>query len=44
MIPKKSGPENLGDMRNISCTLLESKVFESFVLDDLKLEVKLCTN
>ena len=44
VIPKKSTPQELGDLRNISCTLLASKVFESFVLDDLKLQVKLRTN
>ena len=36
VISKKAAPENLGDMRNISCTLFTSKVFESFVLDGLK--------
>ena len=32
-IPKKPVPESLNDLRNISCTALFSKVFESFVLD-----------
>ena len=31
-IPKKSVPESMNDLRNISCTALFSKVFESFVL------------
>lgn len=31
-IPKKKMPEQLSDLRNISCTLLISKVFESHVL------------
>ena len=44
VIPKKTSPQDLGDLRNISCTLLASNVFESLVLDDLKLEVKLRRN
>ena len=44
VIPKKTSPQDFGDLRNISCTLLASKVFESFVLDDLKVEVKLKRN
>ena len=44
VIPKKQNPEAIGDLRNISCTLLASKVFESFVLDKLKTEVKLRPN
>ena len=43
-IPKKSNPEGLGDLRNISCTMLASKIFESFILDTLKREVGLRTN
>lgn len=31
-IPKKSVPESMNDLRNISCTAFLSKVFESFVL------------
>ena len=31
-IPKKTLPSNLNDLRNISCTALFSKVYESFVL------------
>ena len=44
IIPKKKQPESLGDLRNISCTLLASKIFESYVLDWLKEEVTLRSN
>ena len=44
VIPKKSNPGGLADLRNISCTMLASKVFETFVLDRLKSEVKLRRN
>ena len=44
VIPKKSTPESLGDLRNISCTLLASKIYESYVLDWMKLEVALRSN
>ena len=44
VIPKKSSPTCIEDLRNISCTMLASKVFETFVLDRLKSEVKLRTN
>ena len=44
IIPKKHNPEKLGDLRNISCTLLASKIFESYVLDWLKEEVTLRSN
>jgi hypothetical protein len=43
-IPKKSIPEGPNDLRNISCTALVSKVFESFVMDWLKPQVALKTN
>ena len=43
-IPKKPIPETLNDVRNISCTQLFSKAYESFVLDWLSQEVKLRTN
>ena len=42
--PKKSNPQSLGNLRNISCTMLASKIFESYVLDFLKEQVKLRTN
>ena len=44
IIPKKTNPESLSDLRNISCTLLASKMYESYVLDWLKLEVALRSN
>ena len=44
IIPKKTSPDSLADLRNISCTLLASKVYESYVLDWLKLEVALRSN
>ena len=44
IIPKKSSPQELGDLRNISCTMLSSKIFESYVLDWIKTEVKLRDN
>ena len=37
-------PQTLSDLRNISCTLLASKIYESYVLDWLKLEVALRSN
>ena len=44
VIPKKSSPQCLGNTRNISCTMLSSKIFESYVLDWLKSEVTLRSN
>ena len=44
IIPKKSNPENISDLRNISCTLLASKIYESYVLDWIKSEVMLRSN
>ena len=44
VIPKKSSPQELGDLRNISCTLLSSKMYESYILDWLKREVSLRSN
>ena len=41
MIPKKSNPESLGDVRNLSCTNFFSKVLETFVIDSLRSEVEL---
>ena len=38
-IPKKPSPENLTELRNISCTPLLSKVMEYFALEQLKKEV-----
>ena len=44
VIPKGKKTETVNDLRNISCTLLARKMYESFVLDWLKGEVKLRTN
>ena len=41
VIPKTAAPADLGELRNISCTPLFSKVFEFFVLEDLKKSVSL---
>ena len=41
VIPKTPSPSNLGELRNLSCTPLFSKVFEHFVLEDLKGTVSL---
>ena len=41
IIPKKSIPESLKDVRNISCTPLFSKVLEHFVLSKLRETIKL---
>ena len=43
-IPKKAVPETINDIRNISCTQLFSKAYESFVLDWLSSEIKIRTN
>ena len=42
-IPKKSSPEGIQDLRNISCTALVSKLYESYVLEWLKGEIRLKT-
>ena len=39
VIPKCRNPAGMGDLRNISCTMLPSKIFESFVLNWLASEV-----
>ena len=44
IIPKKTNPESLGDLRNISCTMLASKMYESYMLDWMKEEVQLRRN
>ena len=44
VIPKKTPPAGLEDLRNISCTMLASKIYESYVLDWLKSEVTLRSN
>ena len=43
-IPKKTMPQSPGDLRNISCTQLFSKVYESFVLEWLGTQIQLRTN
>ena len=44
VIPKTSFPWSFADLRNISCTLLVSKVYESFVLNWAAVQVKLKQN
>ena len=43
-IPKKNSPQTVNDLRNISCTQLFSKIYESFVLEWLTSQVKLRRN
>ena len=43
-IPKKTHPETVNDLRNISCTQLISKAYESFVLEWLGAQVGLRLN
>lgn len=43
-IPKKKLPSDLSDLRNISCTLLFSKVFEAYVLKSAMEEISLKGN
>ena len=40
VIPKKTLPESVNDLRNISCTALPSKVYESYILNWAQREVK----
>ena len=40
VIPKCRNPSALGELRNISCTMLASKIYESFILNWLSLEVR----
>ena len=44
IIPKNSCPDDMTQLRNLSCTPLFSKVLESFVLDELKKETSLSNN
>ena len=44
IIPKKSIPEDFSDLRNISCTLLFSKVYEAYVLTWAMEEITLKNN
>lgn len=32
VIPKTTSPTEIGELRNISCTMLASKIYESYVL------------
>ena len=41
VIPKTSRPSELGQLRNLSCTPLFSKVLEYFVLEQIKTEITL---
>lgn len=41
LIPKKGNPQSLADLRNLSCTALFSKVLETFLLNELRKDVKL---
>ena len=43
-IPKKNIPESCNDLRNISCTELVSKIYESYVLEWIRQEIKLKAN
>ena len=44
IIPKTRTPTEIGQLRNISCTMLASKVYESFVLGWASKEVRLKNN
>ena len=44
IIPKVPNPQSKADLRNISCTMLSSKIYESYVLDWMKQEVSLRSN
>ena len=44
VIPKKRMPEGLKDLRNISCTRFFSKVFESYMLQNILEEIEIKSN
>ena len=44
VIPKKTVPESINDLRNILCTALPSKVYESYVLNWVQEEVRTKSN
>ena len=44
LIPKKATPKDFPDLRNISCTLFVSKIFEKHVLTCLQEEISLKSN
>lgn len=41
VIPKNSCPSSLGELRNLSCTPLYSKLLETFVLNEIKSQITL---
>ena len=43
-IPKKGSPQSPNDLRNISCTQLFSKIYESFILEGVTNQVHLRNN
>ena len=43
-IPKKAVPNSFDDLCNISCTALISKVYESYVMECMRTEVKVKSN
>ena len=44
VIPKTTHPQTFGNLRNISCTMLASKIYESFVLNWSQQQVRLKSN
>ena len=44
VIPKKAVPEEVNNLRNISCTMLPSKIYESYILNWIQEEVKVKGN
>ena len=44
VIPKCANPESFDQLRNISCTLLTSKIYESFLLSWIREEITLRNN
>ena len=44
VIPKRSNPGSINDLRNILCTMLASKMYESYVLEWLQKQVKVKNN
>ena len=44
VIPKKKSPVDMNDLRNISCTKLASKIYESYVLGWASEQVKVKPN
>ena len=44
MIPKKTNPATGNDLRNISCTKLASKIYETYVLQWLSKQVRVKKN